>query len=88
MVTFLKNHPLVEEDIKVSQLLMSFWINFAKYGDPTPPLRQKGNDEFYWAQATSETFPLYANISGSLPSMVEYSEEYNRRMGFWTQLLN
>ena len=52
MVTFLKNHPLVEEDIKVSQLLMSFWINFAKYGDPTPPLRQEGNVEFYWAQTT------------------------------------
>ena len=46
------------------------------------------NDEFYWASASSETFPLYANISGSVPSLVEYSEEYNRRMGFWTQLLN
>ena len=78
----------MEEDMKVSKRLMSLWINFAKYGDPTPPWNENKNDEFYWASASSETFPLYANISGSVPSMVEYSEEYNRRMGFWTQLLN
>ena len=78
----------MEEDMKVSKMLMSLWINFAKYGDPTPPFNRDSDDEFYWAQSTSGTFPLYANISGSLPSMVEVSEEYNRRMGFWTQLLN
>ena len=49
----------MEEDMKVSKMLMSLWINFAKYGDPTPPLNRDSNDEFYWAQSTSGTFPLY-----------------------------
>ena len=76
----------MEDDVKVSRTLISLWVNFAKYGDPTPPLSR--NNEFGWAQTTSETFPLYANISGSIPTMVENSEDYNRRMNFWTQLLN
>ena len=72
--------------MKTSRTLVSLWINFAKYGDPTPPLIE--DSDFYWGLSTPETFPLYANISGSVPSMVENSEDYNRRMGFWTQLLN
>ena len=80
-------HPLGEADFLMSQTLISLWINFAKYGNPTPPF----NDDiasFNWGQAASETFPLFANISGSVPYMVELSEHYNKRMAFWTQLLN
>ena len=71
----------------MSSTLISLWINFAKYGDPTPPFMESSNS-FYWTPSTTDTFPLYANISGRIPSMVETSEEYNRRMGFWTELLN
>ena len=81
-----KEHPLMEDDMKVSRTLISLWANFAKYGDPTPPLSL--NNEIGWTQSTSESFPLYANISGSIPTMVENSDDYNRRMNFWTQLLN
>ena len=75
-----------EDDLNVSRTLLSLWINFAKYGDPTPPFN--ANNDFQWTPTTLETFPLYANISGSVPSMVENSEDYNKRMDFWKQLLN
>ena len=75
-----------EDDLDVSRLLMLLWINFAKYGDPTPPIVD--NHDFYWTPATAQTFPLYANISGITPTMVENSEDYNRRMDFWAQLLH
>ena len=46
------------------------------------------NTIFDWGIAESETFPLFANINGSVPYMVERSEDYNKRMAFWTQLLS
>ena len=82
-----KEHPLGEADFSMSQTLISLWINFAKYGNPTPPFTDN-NTSFNWGKAASETFPLFANISGSVPYMVECSEDYNKRMAFWTQLLN
>ena len=81
-----KEHPLGEADFSMSHTLISLWINFAKYGNPTPPFTDN-NTSFNWGKAASETFPLFANISGSVPYMVERSEDYNNRMDFWTQLL-
>jgi len=73
-------HDLNENDTNIRDLLVSYWTNFAKYGDPTPP----GSDHS-WAAVNTDSW-MYFNISGTNPGM-QRSQEYQDRMNFWSTVV-
>ena len=71
---------MIDNDKDVRELLVSFWSNFAKYGDPTPP-----GSAVTWSPV-SEDSRLYLNISGTEPSM-QRAGYYEDRMQFWSSVV-
>ena len=68
-----------DSDIKIRDLLVSLWVSFAKYGDPTPP-----GSALAWAPVSPDN-RLYMNISGADPTM-QRAEYYEDRMLFWSSV--
>ena len=68
-----------DSDIKIRDLLVSLWVSFAKYGDPTPP-----GSALAWAPVSPDS-RLYLNISGADPTM-QRAEYYEDRMLFWSSV--
>ena len=68
------------EEINVKDFMISSWINFATFGDPTPP-----GSLFTWLPSKSAN--MFMNISGSNPQMTEFNENLQNRMNFWQNLL-
>lgn len=61
---------LPENDLVLSQELLSYWTNFAKFGDPTPPdSESKGGQKFtltllllrepFWAHNDQKKFSIF-----------------------------
>ena len=77
--------PLSNEDDKLLRDVMtSAWINFATYGDPTPP-----DTGYSWTPVTSLTEHQYLNISGPMPIMTNTpSHEMQARMALWSLVIN
>ncbi|RXG65970.1 hypothetical protein Avbf_13465 [Armadillidium vulgare] len=48
---FLKVKLESEKDLKMRDILLNLWINFAKTGNPTPP-----SSDFKWHPTTSDSF--------------------------------
>ena len=72
---------MLEADKNVRDMFVSFWTNFAKFGDPTPP-----GSAVSWAPVDAGS-RMYLNISGTDPVM-QRSENYEARMQFWTSVVN
>ena len=73
--------PLTGNDILISEILLSAWINFATYGDPTPP-----DSEFDWLPQTPDTQHFYWYISNLEPTM-STTQEIEERWNLWNDLL-
>jgi len=78
--------PLVKrwssDDMRVSELLMVMWTNFAKTGDPTPD----GQLGFKWSCAVPGE-DLYLEIGQKNPHMWQDPAEVER-LGFWREVFN
>lgn len=85
-----KSHfpPLNEKDMSISKLMVQFWVNFSKEGNPTPdnistnPHRTEPN-KFIWQQ-TNNTDPSYVHIQTNSLSME--TKMFHERMEFWKGL--
>ena len=61
--------------------MTSAWVNFAMYGDPTPP----GSDIF-WGPVLPSDYMQFWNISGVSPSM-QTNEKLQERMKLWDMVM-
>ena len=76
--------PLPVEDALVSDTITSAWVNFAMYGDPTPP----GSDIFWAPVNPAESNILqFWNISDLSPSM-QRNEKLQERMNLWDMVMD
>ena len=74
--------PLImADDIQVRNVVTDAWVNFAKYGNPTP-----SGSELSWLPVDNPEKHNFWNISGPNPEMTT-SKEIQDRMNFWNQLL-
>ena len=60
------------------------WINFASYGDPSPPTDASLPP---WNPVLPGLVRDYWNISGPVPLM-DHSQEIQDRMSLWDQVLS
>ncbi|RXG51373.1 Pyrethroid hydrolase Ces2e [Armadillidium vulgare] len=67
---FLKVKLESEKDLKMRDILLNLWINFAKTGNPTPP-----SSDFKWHPTTSDSF-RYLSLTTS-PVMKDDSFQLN-----------
>jgi len=70
---------LPSNDKDVSQDLIRWWTNFAKYGEPTPPGQ---DEEVSWSSLADSGKYLVINHT----SYMDRSEEYTDRMKFWRDI--
>merc|ERR1712073_47755 len=56
--------PLTGDDLLMREILLNAWINFATYGDPTPP-----DSGFDWVPQTPSTQHIFWYISNLEPTM-------------------
>ena len=73
--------PLDASDSLVRELMTSTWVNFAIYGDPTPP-----NSGLSWTPVQSGLEHQFWNISGHKPTMAS-SQYIRERMEKWRNVL-
>ena len=74
--------PLSNEEKLLRETMTSAWINFATYGDPTPP-----GSGFSWTPVTFRVNQQYLNISGPMPIMNDgFNFELGDRMSLWFKL--
>lgn len=73
------NSLLPYADRKVSEDMLKWWTNFAKYGDPTPASQ---DPEVIWESLSSSGMYLVINTT----SYMDFSEEYRERMQFWRSI--
>ncbi|KAL7646006.1 UNVERIFIED_CONTAM: hypothetical protein RMT77_002907 [Armadillidium vulgare] len=73
---FFKKKLEKEDDLKVREIFLNLWTNFAKTGNPTP----SGSD-FIWNEATTESFQ-YLSLTTS-PAMKP--DDFQKRE-FWSSL--
>ena len=74
--------PLImADDKRVRNVVTDAWVNFAKYGNPTP-----SGSELSWLPVDDPKKHNFWNISGPKPEMTT-SQEIQDRMNFWDQLL-
>ena len=71
---------LSEDDLKISTIMMEFWTNFAKFGDPTPPGAIPA-----WEPLTAAEH-RYLEIGQDQVKM-DLSADYQRRVQFWAELM-
>lgn len=76
-----QNFTLNPADATEGEKLVSFWTNFAKSGDPTPP-----GTEVTWEGVAGEKHE-YLEISNEGFSM-KASEEYLERVTFWGNIMS
>lgn len=80
--------PLNEEDLHISKLMVKFWVDFAKEGNPTPdyistnPQKTETNN-FIW-QSSNNVDPSYVHIHTNSLSM--QTKMFAKRMEFWKNL--
>ena len=67
------------EEMDVKEFMISSWINFATYGDPTPP-----GSNYSWIPSSEAN--SFMNISGSNPQMMDFNPDLKSRMDFWQSL--
>ena len=68
-------------DILMREILLTAWVNFASYGDPTPP-----NSFFDWLPQTPDSEHLFWNISGIEPTM-STNKDIQERWDLWNDVL-
>ena len=73
--------PLTGNDFAIRELLLQTWINFATYGDPTPP-----GSEFDWLPQMSNTKHNFWYISSLEPTM-NSTQDIQDRWQLWNDLL-
>ena len=73
--------PLTGNDLAIRELLLEAWINFATYGDPTPP-----GSEFDWLPQMSNTKHNFWYISSLEPTM-NSTQDIQDRWHLWNDLL-
>ena len=73
--------PLTGNDMAIRELLLAAWINFATYGDPTPP-----GSEFDWLPQMSNTKHNFWYISSLEPTM-NSTQDIQDRWHLWNDLL-
>lgn len=73
--------PLTGVDISMREILLSAWINFATYGDPTPP-----DSGFDWLPQAPNTQHLFWYISNSGPTM-STTQGIEERWDLWNNIL-
>ena len=69
------------DDILMREILLTAWVNFATYGDPTPP-----NSVFEWLPQTPDSEHLFWNISGIEPTM-STNKDIQERWDLWNDVL-
>ena len=74
--------PLTGTDVDVRELMTEFWKNFAVFGNPTP-----SGSKYSWLPVETSKNQQVLNISG-LDSQMTISEDLQRRMDFWENLMN
>ena len=65
------------DDIQVRNVVTDAWVNFAKFGNPTP-----SGSNFSWRPVDNPEKHNFWNISGPNPVMAT-SQEIQDRMNFW-----
>ena len=67
------------EEFAVKDFMVSSWVNFAIYGDPTPP-----GSTYSWTPSMQAN--VFMNISGFNPQVMEFNDNLKNRMKFWQNL--
>ena len=72
-------------DLSVSQMMMSMWINFAKYGNPTPP--GKTHQPLIHWQATSRSRLSYMDIDSVLQMKTYDSDQESSKLDLFERVV-
>ena len=70
------HHELNEDDIAMSETILSIWSSFIKTGVPQ-------SDDFVWDSVSSERRE-YLRLNNT--SRMERSDDYDAKMKFWKEL--
>ena len=73
--------PLTGDDLLMRDILLSAWVNFASYGDPTPP-----DSGLYWSPQKPDSEHLFWYISGLEPKM-NTTQDIQGRWNIWNEVL-
>lgn len=67
----------------VSKKMVQMWTNFAKTGNPTPPVDYESIVDFKWLPVNESSHVNYLDITGNFTSKVDPEQ---RRINFWDWL--
>jgi len=77
-----------EGDKKVSAAIIGMWANFAKYGDPTPKIKDPPGDRWLpiLPNVQHQANSKHLEITADGPTLKTDSEEYKKRADFWERV--